>query len=475
MNIRKLTTNLFMIAAIMMTAAAARARNVDLSTVPDRASVQLTIYNSEDLTLVRETRKISFTKGNNPLQFSWANTLIDPTSVELQFLDHKAELEMQETTYPHDKPQMLYWNVQSEFAGEATIEISYFTSGLSWQADYTAITNPEETTLHLEGFVRVFNNSGEDYENAQVRLVVGKVNLVERIAQLAQRPVSELGKDDINRYRLQEMRRSVGKAEVAMDAAAPQASGFGAAKEIIKEGLSEYFIYTIEGTETIPTGWSKRLHSFEGEDVPFEVVYRYRPREYGEQLIRMYILTNDEKSKLGTTPLPDGIVRVFRKNGKDGMSYLAAQTVKYIPIGDKIELNLGADKEVVFELVKVRVRRDEIWLRMQNINVLRKVEGGIQVEDNSPVVGWDDHTLYNQRVRNYTSKPINVEIRRTWPGDIIFRSGLNPKMIDYQTVEFTSSVKPAEKQDLLFEIVQKQGTNAKQSRIILQDAKLTLE
>jgi hypothetical protein len=47
--------------------------NVDLSTVPSRDTVQLTIYNSEDLTLVRETRKVSFKKGANPLQFSWAN------------------------------------------------------------------------------------------------------------------------------------------------------------------------------------------------------------------------------------------------------------------------------------------------------------------------------------------------------------------------------------------------------------------
>src|SRR5688572_26162072 len=61
----------------------ARAENIDLSTVPNRATVQLTIYNSEDITLVRETRKVSFKPGVNPLQFSWANTLIDPTSVEL--------------------------------------------------------------------------------------------------------------------------------------------------------------------------------------------------------------------------------------------------------------------------------------------------------------------------------------------------------------------------------------------------------
>ena len=35
---------------------------------------------------MRETRTVTFKKGVNPLQFSWANTLIDPTSVELKFL-----------------------------------------------------------------------------------------------------------------------------------------------------------------------------------------------------------------------------------------------------------------------------------------------------------------------------------------------------------------------------------------------------
>ena len=112
-------------AAIVLVAAATlavhgriQAKNVDLSTVPNRESVQLTIYNSEDLTLVRETRKVSFKKGENGLQFSWANTLIDPTSVRLRFLSQADKLELLDTTFPHDKPQMLYWNVQSEMDGE---------------------------------------------------------------------------------------------------------------------------------------------------------------------------------------------------------------------------------------------------------------------------------------------------------------------------------------------------------------------
>ncbi len=161
------------------------AENVDLSTVPARNTVQLTIYNSEDLTLVRETRKVSFKKGANPLQFSWANTLIDPTSVRLRFLSNPDKLEVLDTTFPHDKPQMLYWNVQSELDGPATVEITYFTSGITWSADYLGIADRDEKLMSLEGFVRIFNRSGEQYEDAQVRLVVGTINLVEKIAQLA--------------------------------------------------------------------------------------------------------------------------------------------------------------------------------------------------------------------------------------------------------------------------------------------------
>ncbi len=201
---------LTLVTAAMLVPPAALAKNVDLSTVPDRDSVQLTIYNSEDLTLVRETRTISFKPGVNPLQFSWANTLIDPTSVELRFLTSSDQLDVLDTTFPHDKPQMLYWNVQSEINGEATVEITYFTSGISWAADYVGICSHDETNMHLEAFVRVSNNSGEDYEQAEVRLVVGTINLTEKIAQLAQIPMSEVSKlerRDLDQLRFKAVRQ----------------------------------------------------------------------------------------------------------------------------------------------------------------------------------------------------------------------------------------------------------------------------
>jgi len=329
-------------------------------------------------------------------------------------LTHTEALEVLDTTFPHDKPQMLYWNVQSEMDGEAVIEITYFTSGISWSADYVGICDEAESALSVEGFVRVSNGSGEDYENAQVRLVVGTINLTEKIAALAQLPMSKV--EEMDKGKRDELRFLAAK-----ELAAPASSGLGggavadapAPKDIIKEGLSEYFIYTIEGTETIPNGWSKRMRSFSGQDVPLRIQYRYRPREYGEELVRMYLLTNNEESKLGTTPLPDGVFRAFRDNGRDGLSYLTQQSLKYIPIGDKIELNLGENPEVIFELVKRRSYRDSLWMQIHGTDTFRQVDSeSTQSEVNSSVVGWDDHGIYSQRIRNYTDKPIDVEIRR---------------------------------------------------------------
>ncbi len=110
-------------------------------------------------------------------------------------------------------------------------------------------------------------------------------------------------------------------------------------------------------------------------------------------------------------------------------------------------------------------------MQVNGTNIFRRVdEPGIQIEINSSVAGWDDHTLFAQRVRNYTKKPIDLEIRRTFGGHVIFRSELEAKPHDFQTVEYTAAVKPGEKAELLYEIVQKQGHNATQNNVSIEKA-----
>jgi hypothetical protein len=93
-----------------------------------------------------------------------------------------------------------------------------------------------------------------------------------------------------------------------------------------------------------------------------------------------------------------------------------------------------------------------------------------QIDVNSTVAGWDEHTLYNQRVRNYSAKPIEVEVRRTLPGHVVFCSGLEAKNHDYQTVEYQAAVKAGQKADLLYELIQRQGHNAKQNNVTVEKA-----
>src|SRR5271157_1655547 len=161
---------------------------VDLTTLPTREGTQLTIYNSEDITMVREHRLLTVKKGINRIQFTWANTLIDPTSIDFRILDQQDKVDLVDTTYPSGRNDALQWNIKSQLDGKIPVEIRYFTSGITWAADYVGIANEDETKLAITGYVRVFNNSGELYDNAQTRLVVGKINLVEKIAELARRP-----------------------------------------------------------------------------------------------------------------------------------------------------------------------------------------------------------------------------------------------------------------------------------------------
>jgi len=182
---------------VLLAAAISAQARINVVTLPGRDTVQLTIYNSADLTLVKETRTLTFRKGMNKLEFSWANTLIDPTSVEFRALTHPDQVEVLDVSFPPRVTNTLEWRIYSEVAGEVVCEIRYFTSGITWAADYVAEANKPEKLMTLAGNVRVNNNSGEDYENAQIRLVVGVIRLVEDIADLARRGRFDLAHDII--------------------------------------------------------------------------------------------------------------------------------------------------------------------------------------------------------------------------------------------------------------------------------------
>ncbi|MCC7509086.1 MAG: DUF4139 domain-containing protein [Planctomycetes bacterium] len=408
----------------------------ELVTLPTRDSVQLTIYNSEDLTLVRERRTLSFKQGNNRLQFSWANTLIDPTSVEFMPVgaDATKELEVLDTSFPAESHEMLIWTVACTKPASYQVEISYFTSGISWSAEYTGVVNGSEDAMDLTAFVTVHNRSGEDYEDATVRLVIGVIHLVERIIDLAQPGTG--GGRGMPRDEWEDMERAEG------DPNSDAAGGMARPKEIQKAGLSEYYIYTIEGKETVPHAWSKRLKSFETKGVPLSTVYRLEPDKFGYEFTKVLEFKNDEEHKLGKEPLPDGLVRLYKDAGNGRLSWMGALASKYIPKKEEVKVNVGPDAECTMKERRISLRKKDLTFR-----------------DNW-LVGWTTVEEFETEVRNFRSRDVEVEIHRSMYGDFDFAGeGFEKHDADTQKIRFT--LKAGATRKFKFTVTIRSGTNSR--------------
>ncbi|MHC4085802.1 MAG: DUF4139 domain-containing protein [Planctomycetota bacterium] len=421
-------TIIFLIIAVITSSARAK---VDLVTLPSRDTVQLTIYNSADMTLARESRALTLKDGKNKLQFSWANTLIDPTSLEMLPKASVDKIDIADLTYPPRVKNLGLWNIESGVSGKVPVEITYLTSGLSWRAFYMGTLTEDEKMMRLQGYVRVTNNSGEDYENAQTRLIVGKVHILDQIAQLARRqyPYGKPGQvrpvDSLPHLRI-----TTARSSRLMRRFAEEGEELDRVKEVKKEGLSEYFLYTIEGTETIPTGWSKRLISFDVDEVPVVNLYKFEQERYGNSVVRFLSFKNDEEHELGDTPIPGGMLKVYRSADNQGhLSYTGQSSFKYIPVDEDVELNLGAVGDVVveptlmdFETKNYRFNRD------RNIS------------------GWDEVRKFKIEVRNTRDIPAKVEIKRNFNTQYwnLEKSGDFGEFenVDLDTVKFTLTLDP---------------------------------
>jgi len=234
--------------------------------------------------------------------------------------------------------------------------------------------------------------------------------------------------------------------KMAFDAAAPAMMGGGAPKEIVKEGLSEYFLYTIEGTETIPHGWSKRLLSFDVDDVPVLNLYKFEEDRYGPQVVRFLSFKNDEEHELGATPIPDGTLTVYRQADAQGhLSYEGRSSFLYIPVGEEVELDLGPVENVVVVPVLMDVRTDNY-----------------RFDRDRDIAGWDEVSTFEVKVKNTREVPVKVEIRRNFETSYwTLRQGGQVdefEKVDMDTVEFTLLLPPRSERTFQYTLTTYNGT-----------------
>jgi len=223
-------------------------------------------------------------------------------------------------------------------------------------------------------------------------------------------------------------------------------------KQVEKEGLSEYFLYTIEGRDTIPNEWGKRLPSFTVVEVGVENLYKYDETRWGTETVRFLSFKNDTEHNLGETPLPDGSVRIYRQAGEGGsLAYTGGTEFKYIPVNEKAELNLGAARHVTVEPV-----------------LMDYATAHYQFDRDGNIDGWDEVHTWKVAVTNTREIAVKVEVFRDFGTpywELEKRGQFDAfEKEDMDTVKFTVDVPARSKREFVYVLTTYQGTRREASK-----------
>lgn len=196
--------------------ASAHAR-VKLTTLPVRERVEIQL-DHDSATLVEEERIVPLVAGTNQIDFSWANTQIDPSTIVFRVLappedqaglgGQMPEVNVLSVTYPPGE-NALVWQVSSSASTSVVVRISYLLGGLTKNFNYRAVVENDESTLTLSQYIRVQNFAGEGYDDTEIFAGFGdqflkpigvnetKQMLVQRVAEI---PVVKTYTVDLHRF-----------------------------------------------------------------------------------------------------------------------------------------------------------------------------------------------------------------------------------------------------------------------------------
>ncbi|MHC4406928.1 MAG: hypothetical protein ACYTG0_45510, partial [Planctomycetota bacterium] len=173
---RRLLTQLLIVPAVLAAVPTVVEARIKLITLPVRQRVEIQLDNP-NATLVEEERIVPLVKGVNQVDFSWANTQIDPNTIIFRMVDRDDEGGGAPAKAPRSKPldvkvlsvsyppneAALVWQVASSGSGSARVRISYLLGNLTKSFNYRAVTSNDEKTLTLRQYMRLQNFANEEF------------------------------------------------------------------------------------------------------------------------------------------------------------------------------------------------------------------------------------------------------------------------------------------------------------------------
>jgi hypothetical protein len=168
-------------------------------------------------------------------------------------------------------------------------------------------------------------------------------------------------------------------------------------------------------------------------------------------VVRFLSFKNDKEHKLGETPIPGGMLKVYRTaDDKEHLSYTGQSSFKYIPVDEDVELNLGAVANVVVEPTLMEYKT-----------------ANYRFDRNRNIAGWDEIRTFKVEVKNTRDIAVKVEIQRNFntPYWTLTKSGEfgDFEQVDLDTVKFTLQLKPRSQRQFTYVVTIYQGTRAEEA------------
>ena len=251
--------------------------------------------------------------------------------------------------------------------GLQSLELSYLTGGVAWQADYVANLSADGKRMDLSAWVTLTNRSGAAYRDATLQLVAGTVNRIRPPQALRAYPM--------------------------------QAPAAGRLAEVAQESLMDFHLYSFERPTSIEDNQTKQLALLSAGEIPVrrqyllagnDYYYRERYGQIGQKIKPAVFVEFDNKGGQLGKPMPAGIVRVYAKDSRGAAQFVGEDRIEHTAKNEKISLKLGEAFDITAE------RKQTSYKKLGD----RLVE-----------------TSFNIEIRNAKDEDVTVRVQEPLPGD----------------------------------------------------------
>jgi len=220
------------------------------------------------------------------------------------------------------------WLFQNDHSSPQTIETIYLARGISWNADYHMILNPEESEAEIYAWATINNDSGIDFVNANLKLVAADINLS-----------SSHDIDDADYCRSPE-------------------------SQFMEESFADSHSYFFGRQTTLKNGEKKQIGLLHSGNVNICKEYRLSGGSLlnildeidvsgSEDVTVHYKINNNKSCGLGL-PLPKGTVHAYKKSGNRDIQFIGRDEIGHLPVNESTTVKLGA----AFDVKTTRIRKD---------------------------------------------------------------------------------------------------------------------